>query len=254
MKITIYTISDCPFSKQEKEYLTSHNLQFEEKNLETNKEFLTEMLTVSNNFAGTPVTKLKKDDGQIAVLKGFTPTEFDQALNLATATPAQTPEPVNPPVVEPPVPVDPGTPPPATDDVQKVVNELAAQGGDVPPTITPPVPDEPPMPPAPVPTEPSQPVVNLTADATTPSMPSLDNNPTPEPVAPPVVESPAPPAPAPRSEADQPVVETQPPVNDKLNSILANLQQRVNTSQTPPPTPFAGQPAAPSAPTIPDFH
>jgi len=84
MKITIYTITDCQFSKQEKEYLNLHKLPFEEKNLETNREFLTEMLAVSNNFAGTPVTKIDKDDGQIAVLKGFTQADFDKLLGFGT--------------------------------------------------------------------------------------------------------------------------------------------------------------------------
>src|SRR3989344_4902577 len=64
MKITIYTVNDCQFSKQEIDYLTSHQLQFEEKNLELNKEFLTEMLAISDNFAGTPVTKIEKDAKQ----------------------------------------------------------------------------------------------------------------------------------------------------------------------------------------------
>jgi glutaredoxin len=82
MKITVYTVSDCQFSKQEKEYLQSHNLAYEEKNLEQNREWLTEMLAVSNNFAGTPVTKIEKDDGQIIVLKGFTQEEFDEVLGF----------------------------------------------------------------------------------------------------------------------------------------------------------------------------
>jgi len=84
MKITVYTITTCQFSKQEREYLASHGLQFEEKNLEMNREFLSEMLTVGNNFAGTPVTKIEKDDGQIVVLKGFTKEEFDKALGFET--------------------------------------------------------------------------------------------------------------------------------------------------------------------------
>lgn len=87
MKITIYTITDCQFSKQEKEYLASHNLPYEEKNLELNKEWLTEMLAVSNNFAGTPVTRIEKDDGSIQVFKGFTKEEFD---NFFGFTPPQT--------------------------------------------------------------------------------------------------------------------------------------------------------------------
>lgn len=111
MKITIYTITECQFSKQEKEYLSSHGLQFEEKNLETNREFLTEMLAVGGNFAGTPVTKIEKDDGQIVVLKGFTATEFDKVLAVAPAAAmpvepktAEQPEPVQQaaPTVEPP--------------------------------------------------------------------------------------------------------------------------------------------------------
>lgn len=83
MKITIYTIKDCAFSKQEKEYLTANKLMFEEKDLEINKDFLTEMLAISNNFAGTPVTRVEKDDGTIAVLKGFTKEEFDTTFGLA---------------------------------------------------------------------------------------------------------------------------------------------------------------------------
>ncbi len=90
MKITIYTVTDCQFSKQEKEYLSSHNLPYEEKNLELNKEWLTEMLAVSNNFAGTPVTRIEKDDGTIQVFKGFTKEEFDNFFGFTSSqTPSQ---------------------------------------------------------------------------------------------------------------------------------------------------------------------
>ncbi|GAB4219966.1 MAG: hypothetical protein Fur009_8430 [Candidatus Microgenomates bacterium] len=96
MKITVYTITDCQFSKQEKEYLKAHNLAYEEKNLETNKDFLTEMLAVSNNFAGTPVTRVEKDDGTIRVFKGFTKEEFDEFFGFVNEQPTtlnQTAEP-----------------------------------------------------------------------------------------------------------------------------------------------------------------
>ncbi|MCL4374901.1 glutaredoxin family protein [Patescibacteria group bacterium] len=124
MKITVYTINDCQFSKQEKDYLNANKMAFEEKNLETNKEFLTEMLTLSNNFAGTPVTKIEKDDGQIVVLKGFTKDEFDTALGLTPTAPTQvataaaTVQPLTPPAKPteptPPQPTapEPTTPPP----------------------------------------------------------------------------------------------------------------------------------------------
>jgi len=93
MKITVYTITECQFSKQEKEYLSSHGLQFEEKNVSANREFLTEMLTVGSNFAGTPVTKIDTDDGKTIVLKGFTKEEFDKTLGFVETTPtdAKTP-------------------------------------------------------------------------------------------------------------------------------------------------------------------
>lgn len=121
MKIIIYTVTDCQFSKQEKEYLSSHGLQFEEKNLETNRELLTEMLAVGNNFAGTPLTKIEKDDGQIAVLKGFTPAEFDKTLGFAqpestdkTKPPEVVPQPGQIPVVTPPTETAPGIPTPVS--------------------------------------------------------------------------------------------------------------------------------------------
>lgn len=171
MKITLYTVSNCQFSKQEKDYLASHNLQYEEKNLETNRDFLTEMMAISNNFAGTPVTKIEKDDGQIAVLKGFTKTEFDQALSLGV--PASNPQPVieqaenrvniPPPkepiqVSPPPAPVAP-TPPPVQEPMPTApvyapavepVNEAPAAPTS-PPIIelAPPQVDVPPQPVAP---------------------------------------------------------------------------------------------------------
>jgi len=112
MKITVYTINNCQFSKQEKEYLKTRNLQYEEKNLESDRQFLTEMLAVSNNFAGTPVTKIEKDDGQITVLKGFTLKEFDDVLGYS-----QPKTPAAPPVDGPtPTAASGPTPPPVTNN------------------------------------------------------------------------------------------------------------------------------------------
>lgn len=167
MKITIYTTTECKFSKLEKEYFASHGLQFEEKNLETNREFLTEMLAVGGNFAGTPVTKIEKDDGQIVVLKGFTPAEFDKTLgNAPKAEPAVATTEVKPvegvaaqptavPVVEttpavPPVaPEVPQTPAPVADPAMaSVLNTLEQQAQVAPPA---PVEQPPVVPAAPIP-------------------------------------------------------------------------------------------------------
>src|SRR5450830_1588126 len=104
MKITVYTIKDCAFSKQEKEYLNTNKLTYEEKDLEANKSFLTEMLAISNNFAGIPVTRVEKDDGSISVLKGFTKEEFDTTFGFASPTNNQSPATASyqPPVNETP--------------------------------------------------------------------------------------------------------------------------------------------------------
>lgn len=144
MKITVYTTTDCQFSKQEREYLASHNLQYEEKNLETNKEFLTEMLAISNNFAGTPVTRIEKDDGTIIVLKGFTKEEFDGVFGFNT-NPSPT---VEPQKTEEPKPTET---PPSTTEVQT--------------SPTPPQPEQTPTqtetPPQPIPTNPTEPTQHV---------------------------------------------------------------------------------------------
>lgn len=157
MKITVYTITDCEFSREEKEYLASHQLQFEEKNLETNKEFLTEMLVVSNNFAGTPVTKIEKDDGKIEVLKGFTKDEFDKVLGFVEekkpieevkaepaappTPPVQTEQPAAPATV---APVDLAGSPQANDPLNSILQDLQEKSSEPTastPTTLPNVPD-----------------------------------------------------------------------------------------------------------------
>jgi glutaredoxin len=230
MKITIYTINDCVFCNQEKEYLKSHNLPFEEKNLEVNREFLTEMLTLSNNFAGTPVTKIEKDDQSVIVLKGFTKEEFDDVLGFSApaaqvAAPVVTPATVAPvampaPVVSAPVvaPVAPApvAPAPASHDaiasqiaeLQRLQAQLAAQTAVPAPVVAP-------MPPVQV----DAPVV-----APAPVVP-----PQPEPVvqAPVSMPTPAPVVAAPTVAAPTAAVD------DSLASILAELQAKINAQQAP---------------------
>lgn len=135
MKVTVYTVPTCQFSKHEKEYLSAKGIPFEEKNLEANRAWLTEMLAISNNFAGTPVTKIEKDNGQTALLKGFTEEEFNKELGLTASQPAmkvddtvQKPAepapsmPANPPVSTPvpestpTMPSEPVTPPPHVEE------------------------------------------------------------------------------------------------------------------------------------------
>jgi len=186
MKIVIYTINDCPFCKQEKEYLTANKLAFEEKNLEINKDFLTEMLAVSNNFAGTPVTKIEKDDGKIEVLKGFTEGEFDQALGFKPAAVAETvpPTPVStqateatvtvPPVPAKPIPTVTEVPIAAPSEASEV--KLDSILSDLQKAQAPAATETPS--PAPIAAEPTTPVVPVAAAPVIPDLPASAASPT----------------------------------------------------------------------------
>lgn len=92
MKVIIYTINNDPFCTAEKEYLTGHNIAFEEKNIEADPALREEMKTVADDFAGVPFSIVEKDDGTTVKLKGFTPAEFDGVLGVSP-TETMTPEP-----------------------------------------------------------------------------------------------------------------------------------------------------------------
>jgi len=241
MKVTIYTTNDCKFSQAEKDYLKTNNISFEEKNVEQDRNFLTEMLSISENFAGTPVTKIEKDDGTSIVIKGFTKEEFDKELDSAPATK---------------VPPD-NTAAPSVPPATPAVDEPSAL-----PLSTPPTPPKDIKAPTPAPTSISEPhpedtkPISLSENTTTPpadtqTMPiSLSDNPS-SPTPPPTTPTPPPlssnvasnqpaatqPAPQPKP-APQPTPVAPAPNNDggtslapdQLNSVLKNLQNQVNTT------------------------
>lgn len=193
MKITVYTTTDCQFSKKEKEFLQAHKIPFEEKNIDTNKELLAEMMTLSNQFAGTPVTKFEKDNGETEIIKGFTEEEFVKVLNL---TPVQADKPT-PPSPTPPTP----TPPSPTPTPE--------------PTPVPPIPEVPPSPPVETP--------------------------------PPTPQTPTPPAETPTAPTNQPN-----PQDEQLNSILNDLQSKLDGGtlpETPKPTEPPSPPESAAKPT-----
>lgn len=220
MKITVYTINNCPFCQQEKEYLSVNNFSFEEKNVEQNKEYLSEMLAASNNFAGVPFTVIEKDDGVKVPLKGFTKEEFDRELSSPQATP--------PP---PAVPSEPAQPPPAAPEP---VGEKPPE--PPPPPVTPP-PIEPPAPVRPEPvTNPEPTVVNppMTASATVDAPVAAQSVPSTIPDSP--AASPMGGNTAPKSTADDPALKS---VLDNLQTLYGkdNGGQSQPTSSTPPQIP-----------------
>ncbi len=232
MKITLYTVTDCQFSKQEKEYLTSRGLPYIEKNLETNREYLTEMLAASNNFAGTPVTKIEKDNGQAVVLKGFTKEEFDRELPEASAMAMPV---MNAPVVSASAPAaqDPWVAP--TDTNPPTPTPTIPEPPVTPPAMPEPTPSSPPvqapeapvMPPMQEPTQPEQPVSTMSSTTMPePTQPQQPQTPTEPPTMPqqPEPASPPPSAPTPSQVAEPPVNASQNVPG--LNSILDQLQSK----------------------------
>ncbi|MDA1316834.1 MAG: glutaredoxin domain-containing protein [bacterium] len=214
MKVTIYTINDCKFSQAEKDYLKTNGIAFEEKNVEQNRDYLTEMLGISENFAGTPVTKIEKDDGTSMVLKGFTQEEFDKELGRTTTNTAVPVEPPSAPVIEIPSETS-STPPPMP---------------TVPAAMQPTTPVEPVVPAAPVDmqTEP----ISLSDNMSVPKPVESSVNPpittsSPQPIAP-AVEVPPMDVASTAGEAQVPTAAADP-----LNSVLESLQSQVSTSAAP---------------------
>lgn len=235
MKITIYTTATCQFSKQEKEYLTGHQLSYDEKSLETNKDFLTEMLAISNNFAGTPVTRVEKDNGQMMILKGFTKDEFDQALGFAQ------------PVQQAASPSVQSSLPPVVLVPQEVttVQPPAIPSAPTPEPITPPVAPLPPMQP-PEPAVPDQmpsvqPEPTLLPVEELPDVPIVPNLPPTPPVAP--VNSPVE---TPITAPAQP----EPIKTDELDAILNDLQAKVGQVTPPAETPGMLPASTPPQPPV----
>lgn len=283
MKVTIYTTAECPFSKQEKEYLQGHNIAFEERNVETNREYLTEMLAVSNNFAGTPVTKIEKDDGAISVLKGFTQAEFDTALGIVQTAAPQS--------ADGAVTSAPTTPQPDSTTIPAPLDVPAAPSEPISPPAEPAAPTESVAAESTIdtgsPTTPADPISTQAADdSNLSSAPAADDQQISDssstPPAPaqvdatlppaPVVETPTPFESTPVGEAAQPTNEqkpedalaseatnmnTQPPADeatptagnpqDSLNAILENLENKSTAQSLADPA--GAEPVAPSAPS-----
>lgn len=251
-KITVYTINNCPFCEQAKTYLTEHKLLFEEKNIDANRAYLSEMLAVSDNFAGVPFTVVQKDDGSSVKLKGFTKEDFDQALAVipvpvAADEKAAFHQPV-PFEQTPVIPTQASQPPPQQEPSTPSTVPVPAEVPPIPvPIPSPAVSTPPPEPPTPTPAPASQgePVSPAPSEvvAPAPSMPST---------------APTPTIPEPASQGEPVTIGTSPSANDnhnqKLQDILSNLQKISGMPSEPAAT--AGTPSPVthplSSPTAPE--
>lgn len=169
-KITLYTTSTCPFSKAEREYLKSKNLPFEEKTVEGNEANLKEMLQVSDNFAGVPVTMITQANGNKLLIKGFTKEDFEEELTKAGMITKTTEEPAK--VVEAAPAAMPTAPEPVKAPEPMTPPQPVAPAMPTPPSPMP-VPEAPTMPTPPVesamPQQPEAPLSPVMPVAETPT-------------------------------------------------------------------------------------
>jgi len=75
--VDIYITSWCPYCKKAMAYLRSKNISFNTYNIETDKRAKLKKQKLAPGYAGVPLTVI---NGK--VLKGFTSSRFDKALNL----------------------------------------------------------------------------------------------------------------------------------------------------------------------------
>ncbi|MDQ0274994.1 glutaredoxin-like YruB-family protein [Peptoniphilus koenoeneniae] len=73
-KVKVYTSNTCPYCTMAKEYLKDRNIEFEEKNVQTDKEARSELMNMG--YTGVPVIII---DGQEIV--GFDKAKLDEILD-----------------------------------------------------------------------------------------------------------------------------------------------------------------------------
>ena len=72
-KVTVYTSNTCPYRTMAKDYLKEREVDFEEKNVQTDKEARNELMAMG--YTGVPVICI--DDEQIV---GFDKNRLDELL------------------------------------------------------------------------------------------------------------------------------------------------------------------------------
>lgn len=74
-KITIYTSDNCQFCHMAKDWFKEHNLEFEEKNISSDKDSMLELR--KQGYAGVPVIFVDDE-----VILGFNQEKLEKALGM----------------------------------------------------------------------------------------------------------------------------------------------------------------------------
>lgn len=76
-KVIIYTQDTCAPCQTEKRWLTENGIEFEERDIRKNEQYLREVVNLG--ASSTPVTIIKDKDHEEVIL-GFDPTKFAEIL------------------------------------------------------------------------------------------------------------------------------------------------------------------------------
>ena len=81
-QVTIFSTTTCKYCKEVKEFLTDHNIGYQEILLDQQPEYIQESVTLSGS-RGVPVTKVVRDDGSTVGVLGWDQPALEEALQLA---------------------------------------------------------------------------------------------------------------------------------------------------------------------------
>ncbi|MGO1580651.1 MAG: glutaredoxin family protein [Peptoniphilaceae bacterium] len=72
-KVVVYTSSTCPYCTMAKDYLKERNVEFEEKNVQTDSQARSELM--AKGYTGVPVISIDNEE-----IVGFDKSKLDELL------------------------------------------------------------------------------------------------------------------------------------------------------------------------------
>ncbi|CAM3426461.1 glutaredoxin family protein [Brevibacillus invocatus] len=79
--VIVYTQTTCGPCQEEKMWLTQHNIPFEDRDIRKNEAYFQEAINLGASM--TPVTWIKKENGEEVVIHGFDKEQIKKALDLS---------------------------------------------------------------------------------------------------------------------------------------------------------------------------
>ncbi|MEI2356564.1 glutaredoxin family protein [Mesobacillus zeae] len=77
-EVIVYTMEHCKFCEEEKEWLKSRGIPYEERNIVDNPSYLHDL--EKRGVYGTPFTLIREDAGEEKAIKGFNQDVLEEYL------------------------------------------------------------------------------------------------------------------------------------------------------------------------------